>query len=415
MPKFAGKNIFVTITNIVNCFAMAKAEEEIRSVFDGLHREAPWFAWEKSSDSNAHVHIVYMLDKSKQFSRRAFLKLLTLFGTKSLDIQTFSRKKTYKESITGKTFKNKPNLWLFEKLVYCSLPIHEDYFPTDKLAKKKPTVVKCVNNVSTEMYGKLKAEYDEFMNATTQEKRQKPADEMFDRIYNGCGIDELMDIYGDRNQTRELRKYILEHWDKLESMIETHEKINDAKRLQADYPEQAAGYRPFQADLVKVLDEQNDRHIQAHVDGGNTGKNHFCSTENMREDTCVIQSAKTADIAYVWNPKKHKRIIIDVPKGKMEYLNTSCIEKLKNGQIMSTKYKPRFKQSFGFKPSILILGNESLSQDTWTSDRLQRSFTHELLDFELRNGDYETEFILGRSHTNDQISDDGSEFEFPDD
>ena len=392
MPKFAGKNIFVTITNIANLFATVEAEAAVRAVFAEVHREAPWFAWETSGESNDHIHIVYMLQKSKQFTRRAFLPLLTLFGSKALNIQTFSPKQTYKEAITGKTHKNKPGLWLFEKLCYCSLPDHEEYFPAAKLAVKKPTVVKCVRNLSTEQYTRLKKSFDDFMNAKVVERAKKPADNMFDRIYEGCGLDELMDIYQDKTQARALRKYILENWDKLTSMIETHQKINDSKRLAEQYPSAAGGYRPFQKDLCKTLDAQNDRHIQAHIDGGNTGKNFFCATENMREDTCVIQSAKTADIAYVWNPKKHKRIIIDVPRGKMEYLNTSAIEKLKNGQIMSTKYKPRFKQSFGFKPSILILGNESLPQDTWTSDRLQHSWTHKDIDFELRNGVYETEF-----------------------
>ena len=414
MPQFQGKNIFVTITNIKACFNVQEGEAAVKSVFAADHREAPWFAWEKSTESNAHIHIVYMLKKSKSFSRRAFLPLLALFETKALNIQTFSRKQTYKEAITGKTHKGKPDLWLFEKLAYCSLPEHEEYFPAGKLAKKKPTVVKCVSNLSTEQYTKLKAGFDAFMNAKVVEQAKKPADEMFDRIYEGMDLDELMDIYGDKTQSRALRKYILENWDKLTNMIETHQKINDSKRLQEQYPEAAAGYRPFQKELTEILDNQNDRHIQAHIDGGNTGKNFFCSTENMREDTCVIQSAKTADIAYVWNPKKHKRIIIDVPRGKMEYLNTSAIEKLKNGQIMSTKYKPRFKQSFGFKPSILILGNESLAQDTWTSDRLQRSWTHKDIDFELRNGAFETEYLLRASHDPNwqqgDLSDDDSEF-----
>ena len=391
MPRFQGKNIFVTITNIATCFNVQEGEAAINSVFAEDHREAPWFAWEKSEESNAHVHIVYMLKKSKQFSRRAFLPLLSLFGCKAVNIQTFSRKQSYKCALNGNTHKGKPDLWLFEKLVYCSLPAHEEYFDSGKLAGKKPTVVKCVNNLSTEQYHRLKKSYDEFLNAKVTEKAQKPADEMFDRVYAGMDMDELMDIYGDKTQSRALRKYILENWDKLSSMIETHQRINDSKRLQEQYPSVAAGYRKFQKDLSKLLDNQNDRHIQAHIDGGNTGKNFFCATENMREDTCVIQSAKTADIAYVWNPKKHKRIIIDVPRGKMEFLNTSAIEKLKNGQIMSTKYKPRFKQSFGFKPSILILGNESLDQDTWTSDRLQRSWTHKDIDFELRTGVYEQE------------------------
>lgn len=384
MPRFNGKNIFVTITNITKNFGTSESDALVQSLFSEFQRVPAWFAWEKSKESNDHIHIVYMLENSKSFSRKAFSPLLDSFGTLALNIQTFSRKQTYKNAITGKTHRGKPALWLFEKLCYCSAPSHQEYFDTAKWSVKRPTVVRIVKDINMKEYGVLKSGFDAWLSEKTSDKREKPADEMFNRIYAGCDRDELHDIYSDAQQGIQLRKYILSNYDKLVIMIDTHETIRDARRREQDYPVQSAGYRPFQKELAAVLDTQNDRNIHAHVDAGKTGKNHFCSTENLRSDTCVIQSAKTCDIAYVWNPKKHKRIIIDVPRGKMQYLNTSAIEKLKNGQIMSTKYRPKFKQSFGFKPTVLILGNELIPRETWTDDRLTESWTSEDVGFEMK-------------------------------
>lgn len=149
----------------------------------------------------------------------------------------------------------------------------------------------------------------------------------------------------------------------------------------------AAKYRPFQKHLHDILDTQNDRNIHIHADLGNTGKNTFVDTENLRADTLVIQSAETKRIAYAWNPKRHKRIIIDVPKGKMQYLNTSAIEKLKNGTIFSTMHTPIMKSS-EFKPAIVILGNENC-ENAWTEDRLTCSTTT-VGDFSFIEQDWQT-------------------------
>lgn len=397
MSRFSGKNIFVTITNIVCNFSTTESTTQIHRTFGLAQRALPWIAYEKTP-GNQHVHIVFMLKKSKQFSRKMFAGLLELFGSTSLNIQTFSRKQTYKCAINGLPYKNKPRLWLFEKLAYCSASTNKECFDPEKYAEKIQTVVNCVNPPTKEIEA-LKKEYLEFAQGDKPAtENQKPSDFLFDKIYKGMGLQELKDMYQDPSQARNLRKYILCNFKKLKEMIEQHEEIQDAAALAAQYPESVKTYRTFQQQLTDILNDQHDRHIHTHVDGGNSGKNYWCAVENMRTDTLVIQTACTKDIAYAWDPKSHKRIIVDVPRGKMQFLNTQAIENLKNGQMFSTKYLPKFKQSFGWKPNIVIIGNENIDRATWTKDRLTESWTHKDINYELRMGNYEEEMSIESWH-----------------
>lgn len=395
MGRFSGKNVYVTITTIApERFNTPEADTAVAQIFEDEQSERPRFVWEKSGELKEHVHIVYTLKKCRQFSRNVFQPLLDFFQCKALNIQTFSRKATYVNALTGKKHKSKPYLWLFEKMFYCDLPAHEEYFDKEKLAKKKPTVVRVASAEKTALYNELKAKYDAWVADSSQgDKQLKPKEIVFQKVFSGLSQDELDVLVTDEKESFKLRCYALEHYDKLVKQIITIETIQTRKRLKALYEKRKKEYRPFQLGLAKILDTQDDRGIHLHCDEGLTGKNRFCEIENYREDTCVIQSAKTADIAFVWNPKKHKRIIVDVPRGKMEFLNTSVIEKLKNGQIMSTKYVPVFKQS-EFKPTIVILGNERIARDTWTSDRLTESTTNKQSAFSLLEHEPESAYDL---------------------
>ena len=208
-------------------------------------------------------------------------------------------------------------------------------------------------------------------------KPPKPQDVIMEKILDEeMTVDQLDQLLLNPNGDADLdlRKYALRHYDDLCQQIATMERLRQKVSLAKTYDDATKNYRPFQKGLKKILDTQNDRQIHCHVDKGNTGKNYFCDQEGLREDPLVCQSACPKDIAYAWNPKKHKRVIIDVPKGKMEYLNTSALEKLKNGFMFSTKYKPEVKKSL-FKPTIVVLGNECIDGKIWTSDRLTVSTT----------------------------------------
>lgn len=172
------------------------------------------------------------------------------------------------------------------------------------------------------------------------------------------------------------RAYALRNYDQFTKMIETLSEIRERSDLAREYGEKSVLYRPFQKSLVAIMDEQGDRGIHCHADPGNTGKNHFVKTEGMRPDTLILQNAETKRIAYLWDPRKHKRIIFDIPKHKMKHLNTSVIEKLKNGTLLSTMHHPKMKVS-QTNPKILILGNEEITMGVWTSDRVSNSTTSE--------------------------------------
>ena len=208
----------------------------------------------------------------------------------------------------------------------------------------------------------------------TEQEKMTPDDYIIDLIRKGMTVEELEEIIDDPETTTKVFKQALKNFEIYEKMINKLADIRDRKAQAKLYKEATEEYRPFQKSLTKILDTQNDRNIHCHFDEGNTGKNYWLDREICRKDTLVIQSAETKRIAYAWNPKKHKRIIIDVPKGKMEYLNTSALEKLKNGFIFSTMHKPIPKKST-FKPSIIIVGNEACNSMDWTEDRATFSTT----------------------------------------
>lgn len=212
--------------------------------------------------------------------------------------------------------------------------------------------------------------------------QDKPLEFITALIFQDLTTDELdSNIDESVIWSQKTRSYALRNYEKLEKMITTLEEIRARRKQAALYKEKAKTYRPFQSDLCKILDTQNDRQIHCHYDGGLTGKNTFVDIERMRPDTLVLQNSQTKRIAYVWNPKKHKRIIFDVAKNGMEYLNTNVIEKLKNGTLFSGMHHPKMKLS-AFKPKILILGNEQV-EDNWTEDRLTLSTTNNK-DYQLK-------------------------------
>lgn len=213
----------------------------------------------------------------------------------------------------------------------------------------------------------------------TEEELLAPSDCLTIKIRDGLTQDDLDELIDSTDTPIKLFKEALKNYDVYVKMIDKLDEIRERKRQATLYQEQTKNYRPFQKALTEVLDSQDDRGIHCHYDNGKTGKNYWLDREGMRPDTLIMQSADTKRIAYAWNPRKHKRIIFDIPRGKMEYVNTSVIEKLKNGTLFSTMHYPKMKKS-SFKPSIVILGNEEIG-NTWTDDRLTMSTTDDKFDF----------------------------------
>lgn len=203
-----------------------------------------------------------------------------------------------------------------------------------------------------------------------------PGDYLAGLIFKDLTVDQLDENIDESDiWTQKTRTYALRNYEKLEKMISKLDEIRSKRKEAKRYTEMKKKYRPFQKGLTEELDNQTDRQIHCHYDPGLTGKNYFVDCEGMRQDTLILQSAETKRIAYAWNPKKHKRIIFDIPKHKMSYVNTSVIEKLKNGTLFSEMHHPKMKKS-SFKPKILILGNEQINRDSWTADRATYSTTN---------------------------------------
>ena len=205
--------------------------------------------------------------------------------------------------------------------------------------------------------------------------QDQPLEYLTDLIFNDLAVDELDDNIDESDVwTNKTRAYALRNYEKLEKMIDKLRDIRERKAMKKLYRKKKEGYRPFQKALTEILDNQNNRNIHNHYDDGKTGKNHWLDVETLRPDTVVLQSAETKRIAYYWDPQKHKRIIFDIPKHKMQYVNTSVIEKLKNGTLFSEMHHPKMKKSL-FKPTIVILGNEQIPRESWTDDRATYSTT----------------------------------------
>lgn len=211
----------------------------------------------------------------------------------------------------------------------------------------------------------------------TEEDKSSPADLLALKIRTGLTVEELEDMIDDPETPIKLYKEALRNFDIYEKMILKHDEIRAKRARRKQYQDDVKTYRPFQKELTYRLDHQNDRNIHNHHDGGCTGKNWWLDKEAKRRDTLILQNAKTKNIAEAWDPRVHKRIIFDIPRGGAEFINFRAIESLKNGCIFSEKYRSKPKQS-SFKPAIVVLTNEPLSELAvlnWTSDRLTSSTT----------------------------------------
>lgn len=203
---------------------------------------------------------------------------------------------------------------------------------------------------------------------------QSPTQQINSLILNGLTIDELDSLIINPDKEEKLRALALANYDKYEKMILRLENIHDKIEKKRIYKEKSSCYLPQQKVMTELLDNQNDRHIVSIIQpnpDGKGGKSYFCKVEDMREDTCFLTNGKTKDLAYMWNPKKHTRIVFNIPKGKMHTLNTEAIEALKDGAIFSPKYESYSKVA-QFCPKIIICGNEFLNPSVWTEDRLQQ-------------------------------------------
>lgn len=124
----------------------------------------------------------------------------------------------------------------------------------------------------------------------------------------------------------------------------------------------------WQIKIKDLFESQNDRTILWVFDKlGNRGKTILAKYLSHNKNDCLlIENAKKADIALVYNYEP--KIIFDLARSTENKINYISIEKLKDGNVFSTKYNSMTKYTPSNK--ILVFSNfipelEKLSEDRW--------------------------------------------------
>lgn len=373
--SFSAKYLFFTITNITHNFDY-NHPTIIKKLFENKSVQYIGIAKEETKDNekfNKHIHVVVATKESHSYRRSYFSPLLDFYKTKALNIQTFKRNKTYK-TITNQVYKNKSYLWLFEKAVYCRcMQETKIYFEEDKFQEKILTVKHLyLEETKALSFAMLRELYDNFLNEKGDLK-QKPSDKIkthiIDKLITLDKLDNIIDQLAEGYNKKDAI-FCLENYDKLEKMILKMEELKEKRQNLKTYKLQITNYKLIQKKYKDIIDNQKPRQISVIYDpDGLNWKSQFTLNESRREDTLILNNAKSKDIAEAWNPRKHTRIIFDIPRGAMQNLNTTCIEKLKDGILFNPKYKSQTKKSYK-DIKILVLGNEA-PVNKWTKDRLE--------------------------------------------
>lgn len=128
--------------------------------------------------------------------------------------------------------------------------------------------------------------------------------------------------------------------------------------------------RPWQQQLFDILEGDTDDRtmIWVHEPIGNVGKSSFCNHSIVKQNACVLQPGKKADLAFVYD--RQPIVIFDCARtaseGGMDVVYSLC-ENIKDGRIFSTKYESVMKV---FKPPhVVIFSNSEPDWEKWSVDR----------------------------------------------
>jgi len=121
----------------------------------------------------------------------------------------------------------------------------------------------------------------------------------------------------------------------------------------------------------ELLLPADDRKILFMVDFiGNAGKSFFCRfmLQEYPNDVQLLAAGKEQDLAYM--VEEHKKIFLfDIARGRLEFLQYSILEGIKNGFVQSTKYASTMKH-LNHRAHVVVFTNESpdvlkLSEDRY--------------------------------------------------
>jgi len=344
---------------------------------------AMWVAWEDPGD-NPHVHVLAVLTEKVKWKSHSFDVLKEYFGSANIDMDHQRAAKTYKCLLNGKTFKGQcPLLWLQEKMVYCNLQErHKEYLEPDKYVEKLETVKLLETFGCTEQLElQWKTHKDEWdVTAPTVKRSAKTL--VYDKIVNDeWDEDALLIAMTDKELPHDVRCYVCSNFAKLSEMCvkmrDSHVKRAQAALYQADLAKFTAAQHYFLQDM----ETPNDRKITHWVDRGGGGKDTFARTMGLRPDCYCLTTTKFDSASFGYEPHKHKIIIISLAKNGMQFLNGRTVECLKNGNVTSSKYKPKHKLATRSQiPNILIMGNEFPDVNPYTEDKGHWYFLEERAD-----------------------------------
>ncbi len=335
--------------------------------------------------ANAHVYVLVDLGTATRWRRSTFDPLMQFHGTHALNYQSFESKKTYKLDWCAKNFRGRAHrpLWMWEKFTYCQIgasPDYRQFFDTSKYGDKMATWISGSTTCPQEVIDKMQANALAYANQKKEGTRTLSLPDAWCAGITSGKITsknyrQIMYTEGDEYPLR-FRRWGMQNRAKVEKQVTDYEEFCYLMAQEAQYPKVRATYRPFQEELALFLDTPSDRTIRLHVDTGNTGKSMFTRNEGTREDTLFLSIAKGKDIAKVYDEKKHRRVIILVPRNGMKYIRSQgpVIEAIKDGLIFSGKYLPRAKIASS-PTAVVILGNEDMEYSTWTEGRMEKSWT----------------------------------------
>ena len=152
---------------------------------------------------------------------------------------------------------------------------------------------------------------------------------------------------------------------KIDCVVEEIRQEREIKSRKIEYKEK--DLRVWQQEVLKKLEEQNDRKILFVIDAvGGVGKSWFTDWMMGNRDTFACENMKTNDIKYHW--KGEKFVIFDCVRSSQEHLNYEIIELIKNGRFLSGKYEGERK--WFKRPSVCVMLNclpdvNKLSEDRY--------------------------------------------------
>lgn len=129
--------------------------------------------------------------------------------------------------------------------------------------------------------------------------------------------------------------------------------------------------RDWQVDMKdELLGVPDDRKVLFVIDSvGNAGKSFFCRWmfEHYPDDVQLLSAGKETDLAYMI--EEHKKIFLfDITRGRLEFLQYSILESLKNGIVQSTKYASAIKYIHALS-HVVVFANEMPDMTKLSEDR----------------------------------------------